>query len=323
MKIVISPWAEAFLSLIASAKTSLRLVAPYYSKEVIEMVLGKSNVSVRKEFILALREQDVLVGVQSAKAIRLLKKTPKCEARIAKRLHAKFLIADEHRAIVTSSNLTHNGLNSNAEVGVYLDEPEAIKSLLAQFKTWFSDSGEISISDLDRLARVEAKSKHQGTGKVYGNKLTIGGKPPKHRENRAASGRDLAGVIQKVVFNEHTGVNQSTYLQDLRNSEPDDRGWGTPSRYKALAGRGGKLLLYEKGKGITAELEIKRVIDSQDEDFPYRNIYEEKPKVFRTPISLEQIRSLSGFENFGKYPKDHNPFRNITRQQYVQLMGGT
>jgi hypothetical protein len=138
--------------------------------------------------------------------------------------------------------------------------------------------------------------------------------------------QDYAGVITKIAFGDHAEVYPTTtedhysYLEEMR------RGWwncwNTPRPYKELEGTGRKLLLYDRERGgITAEVEIKRVQHIRwERAFPSRNVFATKPKVFRKPILLKQIRSIPGFENFGKYRKDRTAYRNITREQYRQLM---
>lgn len=139
--------------------------------------------------------------------------------------------------------------------------------------------------------------------------------------------QDMAGVITKIAFGEHAEVFPTTtaehkgYLDLLLT----DKRWNTPRPYKELDGKGRKLLLYDGIAGsITAEVEIKRVEHiPYERDFPSSNVFAGEPTIFPSPISLAHIRSIPGFENFGKYQKDRSPYRNITREQYRQLVGDT
>jgi len=72
---------------------------------------------------------------------------------------------------------------------------------------------------------------------------------------------------------------------------------------------------------MTAEVEIKKVKHIRWEwSFASCNVFATKPRIFRRPISLKHIRSIPGFENFGKSQKDRTPYRNVTREQYRQLI---
>ena len=138
--------------------------------------------------------------------------------------------------------------------------------------------------------------------------------------------QDMAGVITKIAFGEHTDVFPTTtaehrgYLDDL----PTDKAWRTPRPYKELDGKGRKLLFYDgmaNVKAITAEVEIQKVKHiPYARAFPSSNVFAGKPTVFPSPIALAHIRTIPGLENFGKHPKDRSPYRNITREQYRQLV---
>lgn len=136
--------------------------------------------------------------------------------------------------------------------------------------------------------------------------------------------QDYAGVITKVAFNDHTEVLEESYLGELKRDEWES--WSTPRPYKELDGTGRKLLLYQRPSqhprsgGITAEVEIKKVVNDYRRRFPSRNVFAAKPRVFSRTIPLTHIRSIEGFEDFGKYRKDRSPYRNITREQYAKLI---
>ena len=128
---------------------------------------------------------------------------------------------------------------------------------------------------------------------------------------------DYAGVVQKIQFGKKTQIYHETYRKEIMEWSA----WDTPRTYEKLDGKGRKLLLYDSEcEGITVEVEIKKVKHIPwERAFPSSNVFATKPKVFRTPIPLKRIRSISGFENFGKHRKDRNAYRNITREQYRQL----
>jgi hypothetical protein len=132
--------------------------------------------------------------------------------------------------------------------------------------------------------------------------------------------QDMAGVITKIAFGGYSKVYPDEYLGEMRRGEWE--AWHTPRLYKALDGTGRKLLLYDRERqAVTAEVEIKKVKRiPYRRDFPWCNQFATPPKIFRPAIPLKLIRSLPGFENFGKHRKDRSAYRNITREQYRQLM---
>jgi len=133
--------------------------------------------------------------------------------------------------------------------------------------------------------------------------------------------QDLAGIILKIHFGANSGVHPDAYLKELKADEQDR--WHTPRECKSLDGTGRKLLLYERGRGITAEVEIKKVKRIKwARAYPWANIFAPGTlHVFENPIRLSRIRNIAGFEDFGKHRKDRTAYRNITHEQYRQLTG--
>src|SRR5439155_26390358 len=63
--------------------------------------------------------------------LRLASAIPRTTIRFLPSLHAKVYIADESRAVITSSNLTHSGMLRNCEYGVSFDEPLTVAAVRA------------------------------------------------------------------------------------------------------------------------------------------------------------------------------------------------
>lgn len=135
--------------------------------------------------------------------------------------------------------------------------------------------------------------------------------------------QDIAGIILKIDFGDKSEIYHDTYLDDMRTNPGDWKYWNTPRQYKNLDGTGRKLILYDRTKGITAEVEIKQVKRiSPRGDYPWRNLFAPGTlRIFDTPIPLSRIRKLQGFENFGRYRMDRSAYRNITQEEYRELIG--
>jgi hypothetical protein len=133
--------------------------------------------------------------------------------------------------------------------------------------------------------------------------------------------QDMAGIVAKIDFGDKAGVFPGTYLDEMKKGFWKE--WNTPREYKNLDGTGRKLLLYDRTRGgITLEVEIKKVEKTGSEpEYPWTNEFvHDTLFVFPEPIPLEQIRAIAGFEYFGKYKKDRSAYRNITHEQYRQLL---
>lgn len=131
---------------------------------------------------------------------------------------------------------------------------------------------------------------------------------------------DFVGIVLKIDFGDKSEVYSGDYLEKLRSGKW--RSWNTPREYKRLNGTGRKLLMYDRTrKAITAEVEIRKVEETNRErDYPWTNFFEPKTiVVYDSPIPVEHVRTLEGFENFGVYRKDRSAYRNVTHEQYRLL----
>jgi hypothetical protein len=130
--------------------------------------------------------------------------------------------------------------------------------------------------------------------------------------------RDIVGIVAKVSFGEKSGVYADKYLDQMRNGEWTE--WNTPRQYKSLDGTGRKLLLYDKNlRAISLEVEIGGVErTNQEAEYPWTNRFVPNTlRLFKTPIPVAKIETIDGFANF---VHERAPYRNITHEQYRQLM---
>ncbi len=125
--------------------------------------------------------------------------------------------------------------------------------------------------------------------------------------------QDYAGIIQKIKFGHETGIYPNTYLDEITGW----RDWNTPRKYEKLDGKGRKLMLYDKYRGITAEVEIRKVERTRAKYFPWSNSF--APGTLRVYpkskwIPLDRILAVLGFEKSGMTSR-----WNVTQEQYRQL----
>ena len=151
------------------------IVAPYYSEDVIRYILKNTRKHTAKKILLALSEQDVQARVQSVPAIGHLRQASSCEVRFIRKpdLHAKFIVADRKSAIVTSSNLTGKGLDSNIEMGIRFNDPTLAAELGKQFDSIWLHGEEISPEILEEFARLPKLPAKLRFGKSFGGTFSF------------------------------------------------------------------------------------------------------------------------------------------------------
>jgi hypothetical protein len=135
-----------------------------------------------------------------------------------KELHAKILIADQQRAIVTSSNLTTPGLSGNAEMGVWIDDPKLIRTLTRRFDRWYDKAGMITDAELAKLEALQRKSKSQASGRQYGNRIQAGGAEP--RPSLKTQTR-LGWILIHSSKKYGKGKSYMSPQEELKEYEPD------------------------------------------------------------------------------------------------------
>ncbi len=89
-------------------------------------------------------------------------RVPGTSVRHLLHLHAKAYVADEHTAIVTSANLTNNGLVGNFELGVKITHAEAVDEIANDLTEYGAMGVAVSndqLAELDVLAQAAQRIK--------------------------------------------------------------------------------------------------------------------------------------------------------------------
>jgi HKD family nuclease len=111
---------ETLGALLKDAK-SIQIICPFISKEGAEWLLRTKSQDSSVEIVTELSIAGVISGVQDPEAVQLLLDA-KCKVNyVVDGLHAKVYWIDKRKVLVTSANLTRNGLKNNFEVGICLE----------------------------------------------------------------------------------------------------------------------------------------------------------------------------------------------------------
>lgn len=108
---------QKILSLLKDAKT-VEIICPFISAEAVDWLLKNKNDFTRVTVITELSVRGVISGVQSVEALTNLINSG-CEVNyLTSELHAKVYWFDQKEVVITSANLTGNGLRRNFEMGI-------------------------------------------------------------------------------------------------------------------------------------------------------------------------------------------------------------
>ena len=83
-------------------------------------------------------------------------------------LHAKLMIADEQKALLSSFNFYPKCFNERRELGIRFEDPSLVKRLVTTFQTDWGNSKKMDISDEGIDADLKA---HEAKKKVEAKKL--------------------------------------------------------------------------------------------------------------------------------------------------------
>ena len=126
----IRPNESHLVEVVQQAKGSLLVCSPYISRWGLQRVEENLQPSLTEiEVWTKLDSSDWLAGASDPEALldfaeAAAARLPNFRLRVSNSLHAKFVLADQSRALAGSANLTHGGFVGNIEVVRLIDDPE-------------------------------------------------------------------------------------------------------------------------------------------------------------------------------------------------------
>jgi hypothetical protein len=123
-KIIQTPWLNYLCNFVKDTKDELLIVAPFFSSEIVRKIVKYAGEGVELHFLLGASPRGIAAGTSDYEALIFLHEMSSQKHITIKNipnLHGKVVISDGTRAIVSSSNLTREGLQRNIEFGAELD----------------------------------------------------------------------------------------------------------------------------------------------------------------------------------------------------------
>jgi phosphatidylserine/phosphatidylglycerophosphate/cardiolipin synthase-like enzyme len=155
-----SPWGQEFERLVEAVDSSLVLCAPYVGSGPCELVAarigGRAGVASVEICVLTdLSRDNILSGsTDVASLLRLTEAVPRTVIRFLPSLHAKVYIADDKRAVITSSNFTDSGMYRNFEYGVCLQDRRAVMAVRADILRYSELGSPVDQHQLRTFVRI-------------------------------------------------------------------------------------------------------------------------------------------------------------------------
>lgn len=160
VELLTSPWSTRFYDLVNLAEEELFLVSPFLGNRPLAKVsnlLSEKQASrqIRVNIVTNLAVDSLINGSLDVSALLSLVQTiPNSTVVYLPSLHAKMYIADTKAAVITSANLTTNGLSGNHEYGVLLRDKKLVLQIKNDMSLYSSLGSKVSLETLTSLKRV-------------------------------------------------------------------------------------------------------------------------------------------------------------------------
>lgn len=156
--IIKNPWDELFMQCVLESRQKIKITTPFISCDSCKLLINNKQKTVSLDLITDLRITNAYHGSLSIDGLRYLLKN-KCNIRSLTKLHAKIYLFDDKKAIVTSGNMTNNGLKYNYEYGIYIEDNNIIKQINNDYEAIFNltNNTKVNIESLDVLQGIIEK----------------------------------------------------------------------------------------------------------------------------------------------------------------------
>ena len=156
-------WDKLLDEALAADKSRVRIICPFIKETAAKRLLRHGRPP-RLEVITRYDLNCFRDGVSDLAALKLLFGAG-AKIRGVKNLHAKAYLIGESRAIVTSANLTEQGLTRNHEFGFSAEDPEVAASCHAYFdKLWKLAGPDVTLKKLEEWDRRVTAAWISGAG---------------------------------------------------------------------------------------------------------------------------------------------------------------
>lgn len=160
VELITSPWVTTYYDLVRLVQDELLVASPFISSgplKSITKILEERQLleRVHVDVVTNLAVENLLSGSLDVTALLLLAQSiPNSTVTYLPGLHAKIYIADTQVAVITSANLTSNGLSRNHEYGVLLRNPALVSKTRSDLTKYAALGSRIPLDTLTVLSQA-------------------------------------------------------------------------------------------------------------------------------------------------------------------------
>ncbi|MDR0933132.1 MAG: phospholipase D-like domain-containing protein [Victivallales bacterium] len=150
---IATPLHDHFMALCRSAKFSIKLCVPFVKTNVISEITNIKQNETSLQLITRINLQNFHSKASDLEALDIVLNA-KGQVFNCSNLHAKFYLFDDKRLIVTSANLTSNGLLHNLEAGILCEDSELLNSAIKSYNS-ITGNQDVSRIGLENTAKIQ------------------------------------------------------------------------------------------------------------------------------------------------------------------------
>lgn len=222
LSIVKSPSNNSFFNLVKESKSNIYLCAPFIKKDIVDKILENRKEGIEMVVITSANISNFLCGSLDISAIKKLIKQG-VVVRNYQNLHAKIYIFDRKKTLVTSANLTNNGLYSNYEYGLLIDDSTITDKIYDDYVEMINDEecGIFNIQLLDRLEKIKKRiNKKPLVNLDFENDVIIIEEKSKLIENMSSWQKDVFEIINELENDIFVVHDIYSHIEKLKRKHP-------------------------------------------------------------------------------------------------------
>lgn len=209
-------WRKPLERLLCDVKNRLIIVSPYISEEGAKLVCN--NLAARTDLVVMTRLSHDSIATGALQIGALKKFASRGRILHLQNLHAKVYVADETRAVITSANLTGNGVDRNYEYGVEIGEHKNVSRIRETWDDLANKEGKtVTDKELQELGKLVPKKQKLTKAETLLRKAIL----DFERKGATPSLAEFKGMLEEWLKS-HPHPHTIHELQDgIRQSHPN------------------------------------------------------------------------------------------------------
>lgn len=155
MKIIRSTWRNQLMELVENTKKSIKIISPFLKEDIITELLLKKQTQTKIEFITSFKFSNYCTTQTDFSVFKIVSGVGG-KIKVHSGINANIYIFDDKKAIISSGNLSENGLSKNYEYGILLEDKTLVSEVIADYNdlSKHQDTRILKKNEIDLLEKM-------------------------------------------------------------------------------------------------------------------------------------------------------------------------